>query len=292
MVPLRDAPVGSEGHDVRVGGVWCRGEVEQVEDPSRGGGEVGGDRRDDAAGSAGDEHDGVGRQRHPAAGVGGAVRRAGRERLLQQGDAEASPVDAADLDASGVAQGLLDEQVGHGGRPPVDREVDRLDEGARALLLVGLGEAGHRTTERGCRAGGRVAVVPTESCGGHEEGVGLPEVAHRRVERLDPAAEGLVPGVQVVGRDVALVVQRREPVDAGDRTFRGPRGQLGKHLVGGRAGVEHQGGGARLAQSLDEGITDAALVAHDDDAGVAERHTGRQALVGRRAQRGRGDAPG
>ena len=83
----------------------------------------------------------------PASVSRGARRSAGRERLLEQGDAEATTVDPADLDASGVAQGLLDEQVGDGGGPAVDRQVDRLDQGIGALLLVGLGEAGHRAAE-------------------------------------------------------------------------------------------------------------------------------------------------
>ena len=57
-------------------------------------------------------------------------------------------------------------------------------------------------------------------------------------------------------------------------------------------GSSTSGGGSGLAQPLDERVADAALVAHDDDAGAAQHDSGRQALVGRRSQRGRGDAPG
>ena len=66
----------------------------------------------------------------------------------RKADAAAQAVDAADLDAAGVAQGLLDQQVGHGRGLAAGGEVDGLDQGVGALLLVGLGEAGDRAAER------------------------------------------------------------------------------------------------------------------------------------------------
>ena len=69
------------------------------------GGEVGGDRRHDAAGGAGDDENRVGAEEF--AGLVGA-----RERALRQTHAPAPARRVADLDTAGIAKRLVDQHIG------------------------------------------------------------------------------------------------------------------------------------------------------------------------------------
>ena len=189
-------------------------------------------------------------------------------------------------------QRLLDQLCGDRLGLAALRHVDGLDERVGALLLVRLRESDDRPAERIGRAGVVVAVVAAEAGGRHEEGTGVVERAHRGVERLHPPAQRLAPTGEVVVGEVAVGVERGEPVDAGDRRFRVPLGQLRDQVVGGQTGLDGQGGGTRLVEQLDERITDAAFVEHHDDAGTVELDTGRETRGHGGAQRRNGDPPG
>ena len=104
-------PVLGVPAQVGVGRVGLRGEVEQVERATPRRGQVGGDRRHDAAGGAGDEEDRIGAEH-----FAGLVRVG--ERALRQADTPAPSVGVADLDAAGIAQGLVDQHIGQRCRLP------------------------------------------------------------------------------------------------------------------------------------------------------------------------------
>ena len=113
-VGLEPVAVGGEPAQVGIGRVGLRGEIEQVERRSAcRGGQVRGDRRDDAARRPAD-HDGAVRAEPGAAG-------AVTERALDEADGEAQAVDVPGLDAAAVAQGLRDQHVGERGRAPPRR---------------------------------------------------------------------------------------------------------------------------------------------------------------------------
>ena len=128
LQPLEDRPlqavlVGAEGGDVGVGRVGLGDQVEQVERPVRGPSEVGGDRRDDAAGCAGDgEHRVVAEL---------DARWRGSEGNLAQRHRPPLAASVADFNRSRVAQGLLHEQVGNGLGVRVLGDVDRLHRARR-----------------------------------------------------------------------------------------------------------------------------------------------------------------
>ena len=88
-------------------------QVEEVEGAVRRLGEVGGDRRDDAAGRAGDQDDRLGVQ-HQAASPPLSVGVSAGNGCTVNADAEPQAVDEADLDAARIAQCLVDQLVGEG----------------------------------------------------------------------------------------------------------------------------------------------------------------------------------
>ena len=180
----------------------------------------------------------------------------------------------ADLDAAGVEQGLLDQRVGQGAGLAADGEVDRLDQDARLLLLVGLGEPDDRSAEGRGRPRVVVAVEAAEATAGDEERCRLDDLVEQGMQRHDPSTKGLTPHVQVQGLERPLVVQGRQPVHARERLLRGPLGHLGQQVIGCRAGVDRQHLGTALGQFRGEGRTHASLVEEDEDA--RRPHPGRR----------------
>ena len=101
---LEPVAVGDEALEVGVVAVGGGNEVEEVERGTVGvGGQVGGDRRDDAASAAGDDDRGA---------FGEAAVRVFLRRTLDQADRPAQVLGVTDLDRAGIAQGLLDQKVG------------------------------------------------------------------------------------------------------------------------------------------------------------------------------------
>ena len=137
MVPLREAwSSGRRGCPGRPGpGFGVRSS--RWNTPPERHRQVRGDRRHDAARRAGDEHTESDVNGIPPSGWG-SPSSPWRERPVQQGDAEAPAVDTADLDTAGVAQRLLEKEVGHRRGPPVDGQVDRLDEAPGRSFLYDL----------------------------------------------------------------------------------------------------------------------------------------------------------
>ncbi len=87
----------------------------------------------------------------------------------------------------------------------------------------------------------------------------------------------------------AFVVERSEPVDAGDRSAGPERLHQLEDPVGGRAGLERQRVRTGLRQLLQQCVGDSALVTHHHHACTgAQVHTGGDALVESRAQHGHG----
>ena len=109
---LQAVAVATERLEVGVGGVGRRGQVEQVERATRGGSEIGGDRRHDAARRAGDHDDRVVIERHARTGDRLAVVGPLRERRLDERHAEAPVVDPPDLDTARIEERLLDQLPG------------------------------------------------------------------------------------------------------------------------------------------------------------------------------------
>ena len=165
--------------------------------PARGPGQVRGDRRDDAAGRAGDDDDAVRRRAEVAPSSVGTLRREGAR---GEADAPAPTVGVADLDAAGVSQRLRDEQVRDGRGLGVERQVDRLDQRVGALALVGLGEPGDRATHGRGGAGLVVPVEAAEAGAGDQERLVVVQPAHDGVERLHPAAQPFLPSGEVERR--------------------------------------------------------------------------------------------
>jgi len=124
----------------------------------------------------------------------------------------------ADLHRSGVAQGLLDEELGDFRRFAVRLEIDRFDEGVHPLPLVGFCEARHRAAHRCDRTGLVVAVLSAQPHRRYEECARrrhlLVQHAHGGIKRFDPHPQGFMPGSQVHDVKVSLVVQGRQPVNS------------------------------------------------------------------------------
>ena len=276
---LQSVAVVSEGREIGVVPVGRRREIEQVE---RAGGrhrQVGGDRRHDAAGGAGDHHDRVRTELDRFTGTRFGIVAALRERRLDECHAEALIVDTADLDTAGVEQGLLDQLRGDRLGLATLGEVDRLDERVGTLLLVRLGESDDRPAERVGRAGFVVAVVAAEPGRRDQERARAVQVAHGRVERLDPSTQRLAPAIEVVVGEFTIGVERREPVDAGDRRLLVPRIELGEEIV--RAHTRRQGedGCAGLGELLLERLADTSFVEHHDDSSTGQVDAGRHAVL-------------
>ncbi len=273
-------PVGPEGHQIRVVAVGCRCEVEQVEGAGRGGSEVRRDGGHDAARGAGDHDHRVRAERIEVAGgfvAGGFVADSLREGRFDERHAESATVGTSDLDAAGVAQRLFDQLLGDRRGLAALGQIDRLDGGVGALLLVRLGEADDRSAQRVGGAGVVVAVIATEPGGRDQERAGVVQVAHRRVQRLDPPAQRFAPTFEVVLSEVAVGVECCEPVDPGDRGLLVPRRQHGEQVVGRHTGRQCERCCARLGELLHEGIADAAFIEHHDHPGTVEFDTGGQA---------------
>ena len=190
---LEPLPVLHVLPQIGIGRIRLRGEVEEMEGAARGTGQIRGDRGDDAAGRTGDDHDAV-RVEGGGSILLGTLRREG---TLGEAHAPAPPVGPADLDASGVSQRLLDEQLRHGRGLGVDRQVDRLDQRVGALALVGLGEPGDRPTHGGGGTGVVVAVEATQAGARDQERVVVVQPAHGGVERLHPPSQSFLPSREV-----------------------------------------------------------------------------------------------
>ena len=134
---LRPSLSLDEALEVGILRIRLRHQIEQVERAAGSGRQVGGDGRNDASRRAGDQEDGVLVQRQTGLAIGGG--------LFLQPDRPAQSVLVADLDCAGIAQGFLDQDAR---RLPMRLrsrfEVDRFDQGVRALPLIGFGEARDR----------------------------------------------------------------------------------------------------------------------------------------------------
>ncbi len=274
LQPLEDGPfqtllVRSEGDHVRIRLVRQLHQVEQVEGAAGRPGQVGGDGRHDAAGRARDDEDGV----WPEVD-GGLV----GEFHLVDGDRPPHLVEASDLDGTWVMEGFLDQRLGERRRPAAGREVDGLHQGVRLLPLVGLGEPGDGSSQRREGAAVVVAMPATEAGGGHQErptvAHRLVEVAHRGVQELDPDAKLFLPLLVGQFGDGPWIVESRQPVHAGDRTF-------GTELVDGFEEFVDPGSildvediDALLGQLFDEGLPNASRIAEDHDPGRLEFDAG------------------
>ena len=228
------------------------------------GGQIGGDRRDDAAGGAGDDEHRVGSQN--------GFLRVG-ERPVGQAHTPAPAVGVADLHATGIAQRLVDQHVGQRRRLPADGEVDGLDERVGALPLVRLGEPGDRAAQRARRPGRVVAVVAAEAGGHHQERAALVAPPHGQVQVAYAPAQCVPPAGEVHVLEAALVVERRQPVHAVDFSV----GERGVDVV---VGVHFDHVNAEPGQPGAQRVADTAVVAHHRDPGA-----GGQGDPGRRARR-------
>ena len=203
----------------------------------------------------------------------------------------------ADLDRAGVAQGLLDEQVGHRFRGRAHGDVDRLHQRVGVLAPERLGEAGHGAAHRRLGTAGVVPVPAAEPGGRQEEGPwatdGVADVPQRGVEELHAPAQQLPPAGQVECTEQRLCVQGRKPVEAGDRTIGGERVEARGQVLGGGAPSTARTATPALLEAAGERRTAAAVVEHDDDpAALAQCEAGRSAQLERRAQHGGRDAAG
>ena len=124
QLALEPVPIGDELGEVRIARVGLLDQIEQMEGAAGCRGQVGGDRRNDAAGGSGDAEDGVRSQRPLRVGLG---------RPLHEPHPPAQLVGVADLDRAGIAQGLLDQEVRERRRPAAGREVDGLHQRLGAL---------------------------------------------------------------------------------------------------------------------------------------------------------------
>ena len=110
---------------VRIG---LRREVEQVERAAGSGGQIGRDRRDDAARRAGDQEDGVACPASAGLAVGCG--------LFLEPDRPAQAVLVADLDRAGIAQRFVDQEFGdfRRGRGPASKSTALTSASGRSRL--------------------------------------------------------------------------------------------------------------------------------------------------------------
>ena len=193
QIALQAVFVGHEALEVGIRRIRLGHQIEQVERAAGSGRQIGGDGRDDASCRAGDQKDGVLVQSQAGLAVGCG--------LFLQSNRPALPFLVADLDCAGIAQSLLDEDVGDLRRLSFRFEIDRLDESVHPLALVGFGEARHRAAQRRDRSGLVVAVLSAEPCRRNQERARrrnlLVQSAHGGVERLDAHPQSFVPGGEV-----------------------------------------------------------------------------------------------
>ena len=103
QIALEAFLVGHEALEIGIVGIRLGHQIEQIEGAAGSGRQIGGDGRDDAAGRAGDQEDGVPVQREAGLAIGCG--------LFLQPDRPAQPVLVADFDRAGIAQGFLDQDA-------------------------------------------------------------------------------------------------------------------------------------------------------------------------------------
>ena len=209
--------VGGEAIEIGIARIRRRCEVEQVERATAGVcRQVGRDRRDDAAGGAGDDKRRVGAQR--TLGPGDRV-------ALHQADRPAQAVGVTDVDGARVKQCLLEQQVGEGGRLAAGLEVDDLHERLLALARQRLAEAADGSAHHRLRATLVIAVATAHPRRSDQEGAGgtlAGEHAHRGREQLHTHMQPVPPLGRFELRQRTLVIERRQPVDTRDRVLGSP----------------------------------------------------------------------
>ncbi len=280
---LEAVSIACEPGEVCVVASWLTDEIDEVERSTRrSSGEVGGDRRNDAAGGTGDQEHGV-----LVRVTGGVVGRV----ALDESHRPAQPVRMTDLDRTRVGGRLIDECPGHDGRVGVLRraEIDRLDQRVGALARQRLGETGDRSAEDAKRPGVVIAVTPAET-GAADEERRLRQRAHRGGQQFHADVERIATRRRRELRHRTLEVETREPEHAVDRGGLGPLRDLRLERVNRRRALEREHLGAGLGQRGAERIGDATLVGHDRDAAaLSDRDAGGQAHLERRAQHRDGD---
>ena len=112
-------------------------------------------------------------QHHAGLAIGGG--------LFLEADGPTLICRVSDLDHTGIAQGLFDQQVGDFGGIAIWFKVDCFDEGIAALPLVRLGKAHHGAAERSDRSAFVVAMMSAKSRRRHDERPRRRRLAHTRV---------------------------------------------------------------------------------------------------------------
>ena len=176
---------------------------------------------------------------------------------LDEADRPTQVLGVTDLDRARVAQGLVDQDVGERSRLAAGGEVDRLDQDVLALTRQRLGEARDGAAHHRRGTLGVVAVSAAEPGCRDEEGLVLAQRAHRGGQQLDPNVQPLAPGGGFEVRDVTLLVEGREPVDAVDRPTRSPGLDLGLELLDRRSALDLQHLDSQLGEAPAQRRTDA-----------------------------------
>ena len=110
---------------------------------------------------------------------------------------------------------------------------------------------------------------------------------HRREEVLRAPPVEFAERLEVERSESRFDVERREPVDAGDRAVGQPRPHLPVERIRRRRVRDRQDHDATLGEAIGQRAARTTLVVHDDDARARrQRHAGRLAHVGRRPQGG------
>ena len=105
----------------------------------------------------------------------------------------------------------------------------------------------------------------------------------RRREQLDPDVQSPLTRAGIAER--AVIVERRQPVDAVDRTSGQPAGQPALELLDRRLALDCQDLDAALRECGGERLRDATRVGHQHDARAAfKRGAGRDAVLERRTE--------
>ena len=197
QVPFEGVFVGDETVEIGVRRVGFGNQVEKVEGPAGYRGQVGNDRRDNAARGSGHHEDCVRAERQASPAVG-------RGHFLES-DGPTPAALPADLDGAGIALCLFDEQRRDLGGVGTGLDIDDLGQAVGSLSLVGFGEAGDGATHRSRGPGGVVAVAATHAGGAHQEcawaGHLLIEGTHGCGQQLHTDSQALLPAgeVEVLG---------------------------------------------------------------------------------------------
>ena len=189
--------------------------------------------------------------------------------LLFETDGPALVAGVSDLDGTGIAQRLVNQEVSDFRGFAIGLEIYCFDECFWPLALVGFSKAGDGASERECCARVVVPVVSAKPGSRDEERAWpadlLIQCAHCNVQRFHPQANGFTPTGRVERAEVAFVVERREPIDSRDWLGGHPPFKSAGEGVGIGSTFDAEHLDAQGAQALRQGFRHATSVGHDHD---------------------------